>query len=72
VKLGVRPLTPELWTALEDLFGKSGTSNAAGPNCTSNVFTGIASTFARAGFKVVARPTPARPLMRHDLKNVAR
>jgi GNAT superfamily N-acetyltransferase len=30
-------------------------------------FTGYASTFARAGFKVVARHVPARPIMRHDL-----
>lgn len=29
--------------------------------------TGYASTFARAGFKVVARRVPARPIMRHDL-----
>jgi hypothetical protein len=29
--------------------------------------TGYCSTFARAGFKTVARRTPARPLMRHDL-----
>ena len=30
--------------------------------------TGYASTFARAGFKTVARRTPPRPIMRHDLK----
>ena len=30
--------------------------------------TGDASTFARAGFKTVARRVPARPMMRHDLK----
>jgi GNAT superfamily N-acetyltransferase len=30
--------------------------------------TGYASTFARAGFKTVARRIPARPMMRHDLK----
>ena len=29
--------------------------------------TGYASTFARAGFKTVARRTPARPIMRYDL-----
>ena len=34
--------------------------------------TGYASTFARAGFKTVARRTPARPIMRHDLKSVGR
>jgi len=38
---------------------------AVSPNATS---TGYASTFARAGFKVVARRIPARPIMRHDLK----
>jgi GNAT superfamily N-acetyltransferase len=30
--------------------------------------TGFASTFARAGFKTVARRVPPRPIMRHDLK----
>jgi len=30
--------------------------------------TGYASTFARAGFKTVARRVPPRPIMRHDLK----
>jgi GNAT superfamily N-acetyltransferase len=34
--------------------------------------TGFASTFARAGFTTVARRDPARPMMRHDLKWVAR
>ena len=32
--------------------------------------TGYASTFARLGFKVVARHVPARPIMRHDLKAI--
>ena len=32
---------------------------------------GYASTFARAGFKTVARRTPARPIVRHDLKAIA-
>jgi GNAT superfamily N-acetyltransferase len=30
--------------------------------------TGYATTFARAGFKTIASPTAARPIMRHDLK----
>ncbi|MBV8573219.1 MAG: GNAT family N-acetyltransferase [Acidobacteriaceae bacterium] len=30
--------------------------------------TGFASTFARAGFKIVARHTPARPIMRREFK----
>jgi len=40
---------------------------ALSPSSTS---TGYASTFARAGFKVVARRIPARPIMRHDLRRV--
>ena len=39
-------------------------------NSTSNIFTGTASTFARAGFREVARRAPARPIMRHDLKTI--
>ena len=38
---------------------------AVSPSATG---TGYASTFARAGFETVARRTPARPIMRHDLK----
>jgi GNAT superfamily N-acetyltransferase len=34
---------------------------------TRNVFPGTASAFARAGFTVVARRSPSRPIMRHDL-----
>jgi GNAT superfamily N-acetyltransferase len=34
----------------------------------STSFTGYASTFSRAGFKIVARRVPPRPIMRHDLK----
>jgi GNAT superfamily N-acetyltransferase len=33
----------------------------------SSSSTGYASTFARAGFKTVARRVPPRPIMRHDL-----
>jgi GNAT superfamily N-acetyltransferase len=33
----------------------------------SSSSTGYASTFARAGFKVVARPMPPRPIVRYDL-----
>ena len=46
--------------------------DTARPESTSNVFTGTASAFARAGFKIVARRTPSRPIMRHDLKRIAR
>ncbi len=38
------------------------------PKSTSNLYTGTASTFARAGFKTVAYRVPSRPIMRHDLK----
>jgi GNAT superfamily N-acetyltransferase len=30
--------------------------------------TGFVTTFARAGFKIVARRVPPRPIMRHDLQ----
>jgi hypothetical protein len=40
---------------------------AVSPSTTS---TGYVSDFARAGFKVVARRDPPRPIMRHDLKRV--
>lgn len=40
---------------------------ALSPSSTS---TGYASTFARAGFQVVARHIPARPIMRHDLHGI--
>jgi GNAT superfamily N-acetyltransferase len=39
---------------------------------TSASDTGYASTFARAGFTVVARHVPSRPIMRYDLQAVAR
>jgi GNAT superfamily N-acetyltransferase len=40
---------------------------ALSPSSTS---TGYASTFTRAGFKVVARRTREKPIMRHTLKNL--
>jgi GNAT superfamily N-acetyltransferase len=36
----------------------------------SSTGTGYASTYARAGFKEIARRHPARPIMRHALKRV--
>ncbi|WP_342237928.1 GNAT family N-acetyltransferase [Inquilinus sp. OTU3971] len=33
--------------------------------------SGYASTFARLGFRTVARRIPARPIMRHDLAGIA-
>jgi GNAT superfamily N-acetyltransferase len=38
----------------------------------SSSHTGYASTFARAGFKILARHVPSRPIMRYDLKKVKR
>lgn len=37
------------------------------PGHTANLFTGTATMFERAGFRAVARRTPSRPVMRHDL-----
>jgi hypothetical protein len=42
------------------------------PKSSSNTFVGTASAFERAGFKEVARRASARPIMRHDLKAIAR
>jgi GNAT superfamily N-acetyltransferase len=44
--------------------------DTAAPKATTNIFTGTASMFERAGFTVVARRSPARPIMRHDLRSV--
>jgi GNAT superfamily N-acetyltransferase len=41
------------------------------PTSTTNLYTGVASTLSRAGFKTVARPAAHRPIMRHDLKKAA-
>jgi GNAT superfamily N-acetyltransferase len=38
----------------------------------STSHTGYASTFARAGFKIVARHVAPRPVMRYDLKAITR
>jgi hypothetical protein len=86
VRLTIRPLKPDLWPHLEDLFGKKGACNGcwcmycrigaayrkqpASKNKAAFRQVGYASTFARAGFKVVARRDPPRPIMRHDLKRV--
>jgi len=37
------------------------------PKSSSNTFTGVASTFARAGFTTVAATTARRPVMRYEL-----
>jgi len=38
------------------------------PKSTTNIFTGYASVFKRAGFKMVVRRVLSRPIMRHDLR----
>jgi len=38
------------------------------PKTTLNLFTGVASTFVRHGFKQVAARVPHRPIMRRNLK----
>jgi hypothetical protein len=76
MKLTVRPLTPDLWPALEDLFGANGACN--GCWCMYwRIGAGYSNrpgekNRARAGFKVVARRTTPRPIMRHDLKAITR
>jgi GNAT superfamily N-acetyltransferase len=42
------------------------------PKSTSNRFTGIAATFAKAGFQTVARRAPHRPIMRYDFRSQLR
>lgn len=42
--------------------------DTAAPQSSSNLYTGTAAAFARAGFKTVARRVPSRPVMRHDLR----
>jgi GNAT superfamily N-acetyltransferase len=44
--------------------------DTAAPDSTSNLYTGTASTFRRAGFTTVARRSHARLIMRHDLNGV--
>lgn len=43
-----------------------------GSKTPSGSYTGFASTFARAGFKTVARRVPLRPIMRLDLEAIGR
>ncbi len=45
--------------------------DTAAPKGTSNLFTGTAHSFEQAGFVTVARRSPARPIMRHDLRSLA-
>jgi GNAT superfamily N-acetyltransferase len=66
-----RGVTSALIAAALDTAKRAGASTLEAypldANLTSSSSdTGYASTFARAGFKVVARHTPARPIMRYD------
>jgi GNAT superfamily N-acetyltransferase len=45
--------------------------DTAQPGSTRNLFTGVASTFKRAGFKTIAALVPYRPIMRRDLRRRA-
>lgn len=38
---------------------------------TTNTFTGTAAMFRQAGFQTVGGRSPARPIMRHDLRSVS-
>lgn len=42
--------------------------DARGPQADAFVWTGVASAFARAGFREVARRSPTRPIMRRTVK----
>jgi GNAT superfamily N-acetyltransferase len=42
------------------------------PRSSSNLFTGTASTFTRAGFKTVARRSPSRPILRYEMKTASK
>jgi hypothetical protein len=46
--------------------------DTAVPGHTRNLFCGVASTFARHGFQVVARQKPDRPVMRKILSTSER
>ena len=67
-----RGITTALIDAAISTAGKSGAAALEAypldaEMTSSTSFTGYASTFLRAGFKVVARHVPSRPMMRIDL-----
>jgi hypothetical protein len=81
MKLTIRPLTPQLWPTVEDLFGELGACNgcwcmywrigAAYRNRArrANQLARrvlVSSRRSRAGFDVVACPTPPRLSMRRN------
>ena len=56
-----RDHAPPCWRATPS------TSPSAGQGAGANLYHGPLSTFLAAGFTVVARPTPARPVVRLTL-----
>jgi len=64
--LTIRPLTPDRWPALEAYPVDDAVAGA-----TTNRFTGALAAFLGAGFVELARRSPARPVLRHDLEGVA-
>lgn len=70
-----RGVTSELIAAALDAAKRAGAPALEAYPLDANLtpstsHTGYASTFARAGFKVVARRVSRRPIMRHDLKPI--
>jgi GNAT superfamily N-acetyltransferase len=67
MKLTVRPLTPDLWPALEDLFGKNGAVGAAGA-CIGGSAEPIAREHEenRAAFREVVKRGPPPGLLAFD------
>jgi hypothetical protein len=65
LQLRIEPLTPELWPALEDLFGERllvhvlAHWNRITQACPTS--TGYTTTFPRLGFKEIARHSPSAP-----------
>jgi len=70
-----RGITPALIAAALDAARRAGAPALEAYPLDANLTpsasgTGYASTFERAGFKVVARHVPPRPIMRHDLQEI--
>ena len=68
----IRPLTPDLWPALEELFGPAGA--CGGSWCTSWRIGSVRRKAPRktnmAAFKTIAAHVPHRSIMRHDVKRL--
>ena len=55
IKFTILPLTPDLWPALEDLFGKSGASNGCCGAITSPKSPIVTSAWVRISFLATGR-----------------